>query len=96
MGQTEDIIARLVFDNISDGVFTVDPRCVITSFNKAAERVTGFSASEAVGKHCFEIFRTEVCHLHCALRDTLASSSPVDNARVTIITHDGREVPIEI
>jgi PAS domain S-box-containing protein len=74
----------------------VDPNCVITAFNKAAERVTGFSASEAVGKHCFEIFRTEVCHLHCALRDTLANSAPVENARVTIITHDGREVPISV
>jgi PAS domain S-box-containing protein len=92
----DDIIAQLVFDNISDGVFTVDERCVITAFNKAAERITGFSAAEAVGKHCFEIFRTEVCHLRCALRDTLANSSAVENARVTIITHDGREVPISV
>jgi PAS domain S-box-containing protein len=91
-----DKIARIIFDSISDGVFTVDQHCIITSFNNAAERITGFQASEAVGRHCFEIFRTEVCHKMCALRDTLASHKPVENARVTIITHDGREVPISV
>jgi PAS domain S-box-containing protein len=91
-----DKIARIIFDSISDGVFTVDQDCIITSFNKAAERITGFRGEEAVGRHCFEIFRTEVCHKMCALRDTLASHKPVENARVTIITHDGREVPISV
>ena len=81
---------------MSDGVFTVDKDCVITSFNKAAQRITGFGAEEALGKHCFEIFRTEICHKSCALRDTLANHFPVTDARVKIITHDGREVPISV
>jgi PAS domain S-box-containing protein len=91
-----DKIARIIFDSISDGVFTVDENCRITSFNKSAERITGFDAREAIGKPCFEIFRTEICHKSCALRDTLASHRPVENARVTIITHDGKEVPISV
>jgi PAS domain S-box-containing protein len=92
----KDEIAGIIFDSISEGVFTVDGECIVTSFNKAAERITGFRADEAIGKHCFEIFRTEVCHKRCALRDTLAMHEPVDNARVTIITRDGREVPITV
>jgi len=92
----QDKIAQVIFDSISEGVFTVDHNCIITSFNKAAQRITGFRAEEALGKHCFEIFRTEVCHKRCALRDTLASHAPVADARVTIITHDGREVPISV
>jgi PAS domain S-box-containing protein len=89
-------LARIIVDSISDGVFTVDKQFIITYFNKAAERITGFRASEAIGKHCFEIFRTEVCHSRCAIRDTLSSDEPVDNVRVTIITQDGREVPIAL
>jgi PAS domain S-box-containing protein len=89
-------IARIIFDSISEGVFTVDQDCIITSFNKAAQRITGFKAEEALGKHCFEIFRTEVCHKRCALRDTLANHFPVADARVTIITHDGHEIPISV
>ncbi len=86
----------MIFDSISDGVFTVDRNCVITSFNKSAERITGFKASEAVGKHCFDIFRTEVCHRHCALKDTLKTHDQIENARVTIITKDGHELAISV
>jgi len=92
----EGKLSRLIFNSISDGVFTVDRNCVITLFNKAAERITGFSRAEAVGKHCFDIFRTEVCHRQCALKDTLKTYVPVRNARVTIITRTGQELPIQV
>jgi PAS domain S-box-containing protein len=89
-------LSRLIFNSIRDGVFTVDRNCFITSFNTSAERITGFNRSEAIGKHCFDIFRTEVCHRQCALKDTLHTHDPVQNARVTIITRDGRELPIQV
>jgi PAS domain S-box-containing protein len=89
-------LSRLIFDSINDGVFTVDRNCVITSFNKSAERITGFRSADAIGKHCFDIFRTEVCHRQCALKDTLKTHAPVQNARVTIITRDGTELPIQV
>ena len=89
-------ISDLIFNNISEGVFTVNEKCIITSFNKAAERITGFSTTEAVGKHCFEIFRTKICHRQCALKDTLQTAEPVDNVRVTIITKYECEMPIRV
>jgi PAS domain S-box-containing protein len=89
-------LSELIFNNIHDGVFTVDRDCIITSFNRSAERITGFKAEEATGKHCYEVFRTEVCHKKCALKDTLKTEDPTENARVTIITRDGREVPIRV
>jgi len=89
-------LSKLIFNSISEGVFTVDKNCVITSFNKSAERITGFKSSEAIGQHCFDIFRTEVCHRQCALKDTLKTHDPVENARVTIITRQGREKSISV
>ncbi len=89
-------LSELIFDSISDGVFTVNEKCIITSFNRAAEDITGFKAAEAVGKHCYDIFRTEVCHKRCALKDTLKHHDPVQNARVTIITREGCELPINV
>ncbi len=89
-------LLRAVFDSISEGVFTVDPSFVITSFNRAAEQITGFSAAEAIGKRCYEVFRTEVCHRQCALRDALTSTAPVENVRVHIISQDGVEKPIAV
>jgi PAS domain S-box-containing protein len=87
---------ELIFQSISDGVFTVDQNCIITSFNRAAEAITGFEAGQAVGRHCFDVFRTEVCHKQCALKDTLKNHDPVENARVTIITREGCELPISV
>lgn len=89
-------LSKLIFNSISDGVFTVDQNCVITSFNKAAERITGFKSLQAVGQHCFDIFRTEICHRQCALKDTLKTHYPVENARATIITCNGLEKTISI
>ncbi len=89
-------LSELIFDSISDGVFTVDQECRITSFNRAAERITGFQVDEVVGKHCFDVFRTEICHKQCALKDTLRRHDPIEDARVTIITRDGRERAISV
>lgn len=69
---------------------------MITSFNKAAERITGFSRNEAIGRHCYEIFRTDLCHRSCALKETLKTSETVENARVTILTRAGRETAIQV
>ncbi len=87
---------QIIFNSISDGVFTVNQDCIITSFNRAAEKITGFKVHEAVGKHCFDIFRTEICHKQCALKDTLQTADPVENAHVKIITRDEREVTISV
>jgi len=89
-------VGELIFQSISDGVFTVDENRIITAFNKAAEQITGFEAREAVGKHCFDIFRTELCHTRCPLKDTLQHHDAVEDARVSILTKEGCELPISV
>ena len=74
----------------------MDGNRIITSFNKAAEEITGFEAEEAVGKHCFDIFRTEFCHTRCPLKDTLQHHAGVEDARVSILTKEGCELPISV
>jgi len=39
-----------VLENISDGVMALDLKGTITTFNKAAQMITNFSAQEAIGK----------------------------------------------
>jgi PAS domain S-box-containing protein len=89
-------ISQLIFDSVSDGVFTVDRDLVISSFNKAAERITGFPRDAAMGRHCYEIFRTDLCDRQCALKETVKTRATVRNAQVTILTLDRREVPIRV
>jgi PAS domain S-box-containing protein len=89
-------ISALIFDSISDGVFTTDHDCRITSLNRAAERISGFNREEAIGKYCFDIFRTDLCQKGCALRNTLQNGTSVSNVRVTIIRRDGRKIPVSV
>jgi len=43
---------RLLLESMADGVFTLDDTGKITSWNPAMERISGYSAGEAVGESC--------------------------------------------
>ena len=51
---------EIILESISDGVFTVDLQWKITSFNRAAEEITGIDRNEALGRHCWEVFRSNM------------------------------------
>ena len=87
---------QLILDSIADGVFTVDHEGRITSFNQAAERITGFSKEEAVGQYCHEIFRSNLCFEACALKHTAETTEPIANLEVNVLNRDNREIPISI
>jgi len=92
----EEFALRVILDSIADGVFTVDGEWRITTFNRAAEQITGFSRKEAIGKKCFDIFRTDCCQSDCILRRTIESGQVLINFPVAILTREGREKPISV
>ena len=85
-----------ILDSIADGVFTVDEAWRITSFNQAAEEITGVGRAEAVGKRCCDVFRASICETDCALRRTMETGKPVVNKAIYIVDADGNRVPISI
>lgn len=87
---------EIILNSIADGVFTVDLEWRITSFNLAAERITGVAASEAIGRPCCEVFRANVCETTCVLRHTLETLKPIINKPIAILRADGREIPISV
>ena len=62
---------EIILDSISDGVFTVDHEWRITSFNRAAEEITGIPRSDAIGRYCKDVFRSNMCEGDCALQRTM-------------------------
>ena len=86
----------VILDSIADGVFTVDNEGRVTSFNRAAEKITGFSRDEALGQLCFDVFRASICQEACALQKTLDTGKQIINLPITILTRSNRELPISI
>jgi PAS domain S-box-containing protein len=85
-----------ILDSIADGVFTVDSNWRITSFNRAAERITGVSKQDAIGKPCFDVFRANICQTSCALKQTLETGKELIDLKVDILDADGHRLPISI
>ena len=85
-----------ILESISDGVFTVDLEWRITSFNRAAEEITGIPRGEALGRRCSEVFRSSMCEVECALRQTLETERPVIGKSGYIIDAEGRRIPISV
>lgn len=81
-------------DSINEGVFTVDLDWKITSFNAAAQRITGVEREKAIGRLCYEVLRANVCETNCALKYTFSTGKPIINSTARIIDQEGRQVPI--
>lgn len=87
---------QIILDSIADGVFTVDSEWKITSFNRAAEKITGINKDEAIGRHCWEVFRASICEQRCSLRHTLETGHPIVNQSIFIVNSEGDRLPISI
>ena len=83
-------------DSISEGVFTVDLNWRITFFNRAAEEITDIQRRKAIGQHCKDVLRADVCENNCALRHTMDTGKSVINKPVHIIDAQGRRKAITI
>ncbi|MCK4462529.1 MAG: sigma 54-interacting transcriptional regulator [candidate division Zixibacteria bacterium] len=86
---------KVILSSIADGVFTVDSDRVITSFNPAAEKITGVPASQAIGRQCADVFSSDICE-KCLLDRTLKTGVEAIDHPVNIINSRGEKIPITI
>jgi len=86
----------IILESITDGVFTVNLDWRITSFNRAAETITGVTRDEAIGQICSYVFRSTLCGSDCLLRKTMLSGEPLSNRGGYLLRGDGSRVPISV
>jgi len=87
---------QIILDSIADGVFTVNSDWKITSFNRAAEKITGIKQEEAVGRYCWEVFKASICEKGCSLKRTMETGHPIINQHIFIVNSKGDRIPISI
>ncbi|MCK5543177.1 MAG: sigma 54-interacting transcriptional regulator [Desulfobacterales bacterium] len=93
-GPLSEETTKVILECISDGVFTIDYDWEITSFNRAAEEITGISRKDAIGRHCWEVFRSNMCEEECALKKTMEEGKPFISTSAYIINSKKKRVPI--
>lgn len=91
-----------VFGESADGVYAVAPDGTITLWNRAAEALFGYSASEVLGKSCWSIVAgcdTEgrlVCQPECQVRTLVRQGREPVHFPLVITTKDGKRVYLDV
>lgn len=89
-----------LLDSLADGVYFTDLNRIVTYWNKAAERMTGYTAKEVLGKSCADnLLRhvddkgTELCVVGCPLAATMQDG---ENREMDVYLHHklGHRVPV--
>jgi diguanylate cyclase (GGDEF)-like protein/PAS domain S-box-containing protein len=89
-----------IIDNLYDGIYLVDRDRVITYWNKGAERITGYSADQTVGRACRDNVLNhvtangvELCTKNCPLAAVMEDGT---EREVEVFLHhaDGHRVPV--
>lgn len=91
---------RTLLANIRDGVYFTDTDRRIVYWSKGAERITGYSADEVVGRHCRDNILVHVddegrslCHGRCPMAATIADKQPRES-RVFLHHKQGHRLPV--
>lgn len=91
-----------IIDNLYDGVYFVDRDRVITYWNRGAERITGYSAQQAIGSACRENMLNHVtadgeqlCLNNCPLAAVMEDGIPRE---VEVFVHHahGHRLPVVV
>ena len=83
-----------ILDSLPYGLFITDGEGKITYFNSAAERITGATISEAVGKYCKDIFNSDICEKDCIHNKICAAKDDITIRELDIRRSDGITCPI--
>jgi len=91
-----------IMEDLHDGLYFVDRNRVISFWNKAAERISGYAAAEVVGSSCADEILVHVngegcqlCNGMCPLAATMRDGAPRET-EVYLHHKDGHRVPVSV
>lgn len=101
-GPFDDEFHKTIVDNIADGVYYVDRERTITYWNRGAERITGYCATDVVGQRCYANILSHVdgagrplCLDGCPLAATI-DDGDVREVDVWLRHRDGHRRPVRV
>ncbi len=79
-----DQLLQSILNSISEGVMTLDKDWRVASWNRAAEKITGFHKEEVLGADCSRILRSPLCKENCPVDRALYCGHPCQDVAVSI------------
>jgi PAS domain S-box-containing protein len=86
----------------ADGAFVIGPDGVIVLWNRAAERILGYTAREVIGRPCCDLFvghddhGNRLCHRGCHVMALVKMGDPVQSFDMKTRSKNGRPVWINV
>ena len=86
------------FARTADGVFAIGPDGRIALWNRAAEKLLGYSAREAIGRSCCDLFvgfddsGNRLCYQGCHVMSLVKLGDPVQSFDMRTRTRAGRPI----
>jgi PAS domain S-box-containing protein len=100
VGTVEEASRKEFLDNIlasmDEGVLTIDKDARIITFNRAAERITGYRREEVLHKKCYRVLKSSLCKGKCAGKRTLETGSSLSNYEATLENKTGKSIHVDI
>ena len=88
--------AELILDALDLAVLTVDLKMNILNFNRAAERLTGWSRDRVVGRPCRRLMDCDLCREDCPLEQALRSGEEAIRPGQRIKSVDGTGTTVNV
>lgn len=96
----DSVLLNDIIENLHDGLYFTDTNRVITYWNKGAERISGFTSAEVVGRSCSDNILTHIdaegaslCTGCCPLAATICDAV-YREGEVFMHHKDGHRIPI--
>ncbi len=95
--KTKEFLERLI-DATADGIVAADLNGTLLLFNKGAERMTGFTAAELVGKaNVMDLYPSQQAQeIMERLRRARASGEAIGTLRCEVIAKSGEIIPVDL
>jgi PAS domain S-box-containing protein len=85
-----------VLDNLKEGIIAHDMSRRIFFFNQEAERISGYSRKDVLGKDCHEAFGHPFCGGRCKFCDEVPDITDNSESTLTITTRSGESRRVEM
>ena len=85
-----------ILDSLAEGVYIVDKEFKIIFVNKSAEKITGISKDDVLGKSCKSFCKSDRCEIACPVTEVLKTNENIIDLDSLLQNKNGKLIPVKL